>query len=98
MTDRPTAIFAASDTQAIGVMEAAREQGLRIPEDLSVLGYDDVEIAEHLGLTTVRQLLIESGEIGVRLLLEIIEDPLREPECEILPTELIIRNTTAPPS
>jgi DNA-binding LacI/PurR family transcriptional regulator len=97
MPDRPTAIFAASDTQAIGVLETARETGLRIPEDLSVIGYDDVEIAEHLGLTTVRQLLVESGEKGVRLLLEVIQDPLREPKCETLPAELIIRNTTAPP-
>lgn len=97
MTDRPTAIFAASDTQAIGVLEAARDAGLRIPEDLSVVGYDDVEIAELLGLTTVRQLLFESGEKGVRLLIEVMQDPLREPECETLPTELIIRNTTAPP-
>ncbi|MGB2896866.1 MAG: LacI family DNA-binding transcriptional regulator [Anaerolineales bacterium] len=97
LVERPTAIFAASDTQAIGVLEAARELGLRIPEDLSVVGYDDVEIAEHLGLTTMQQLLIESGEKGVRLLLEVMEDPLREPVCETLPTELIIRNTTAPP-
>ena len=97
MPDRPTAIFAASDTQAIGVLETAREAGLRIPEDLSVIGYDDVEIADHLGLTTVRQLLVESGEKGVRLLLEIMQDPLREAECVTLPTELIIRNTTAPP-
>ena len=97
MVDRPTAIFAASDTQAIGVLEAARETGLRVPEDLSVVGYDDVEIAEHLGLTTVQQFLVASGEKGVRLLLEVMQDPLREPECETLPTELIIRNTTAPP-
>ena len=95
MEDRPTAIFAASDTQAIGVLEAARELGLRIPEDLSVIGYDDVEIAEHLGLTTIRQLLVESGEKGVRLLLEVINNPQRKPACEILPTELIVRNTTA---
>lgn len=79
------------------MLETARETGLRIPEDLSVIGYDDVEIAEHLSLTTVRQLLVESGEKGVRLLLEVMRDPLREPECETLPTELIIRNTTAPP-
>lgn len=97
MANRPTAIFAASDTQAIGVLEAAREIGLRVPEDLSVVGYDDVEIAELLGLTTVQQQLIESGEKGVRLLLEVMEDPLREPKCEILPSEFIIRNTTAPP-
>jgi len=97
MPDRPTAIFAASDTQAIGVMEAARDAGLRIPEDLSIVGYDDVEISEPLGLTTIRQLLVESGEKGVRRLLEVIENPSREPVCETIPTELVIRTTTAPP-
>ncbi len=97
MPDRPTAIFAASDTQAIGVMEAARDAGLRIPDDLSIVGYDDVEIAEYLSLTTIRQLLVESGEKGVRRLLEVMEKPSREPVCETIPTELVIRTTTAPP-
>jgi LacI family transcriptional regulator/LacI family repressor for deo operon, udp, cdd, tsx, nupC, and nupG len=69
-SERPTAIFAASDTQAIGVVEAARELGLRIPEDLSVIGYDDIEIAKYIGLTTVRQHLVESGERGAELLLK----------------------------
>ena len=49
---RPTAVFAASDTQALGVVSAAHEAGLRVPDDLSVVGYDDIEIAEYLGLTT----------------------------------------------
>ena len=50
LPERPTAIFAASDTQAMGVLEAARKAGLRVPEDLSVIGYDDIEIAEYLRL------------------------------------------------
>ena len=67
LAERPTAIFAASDTQAMGVLEAARTLELRVPEDLSVIGYDDIEIAGFLGLTTVRQLLHESGQRGGRV-------------------------------
>jgi DNA-binding LacI/PurR family transcriptional regulator len=95
LKDPPTAIFAASDTQAIGALEAARDANLRVPEDLSVIGYDDIEIAEHLGLTTVRQLLFESGEQGVNLLLENIQNSTEEARTIIMPTELIVRKTTA---
>jgi LacI family transcriptional regulator len=98
LPERPTAIFAASDVQAVGVLEAARELGLRVPQDLSVVGYDDVEIAEILGLTTMRQMLFESGQRGVELLLETLENPETEPVYEVLPTELVVRETTGPPS
>lgn len=94
--DRPTAIFAASDTQALGVLQAARELGLRVPEDLSLMGYDDIEIAEYLGLTTMRQLLYKSGQRGMELLLSIMDQPAISPVCEVLPGELIVRSTTAP--
>ena len=95
---RPTfARFTRADTQAIGVMQAARNAGLQVPQDLSVIGYDDIEIAELLGLTTIRQMLYESGQRGVELLLEALAGLHREPVCEVLPTELIERNTTAPP-
>jgi DNA-binding LacI/PurR family transcriptional regulator len=94
----PTAIFAASDTQALGVLEAARDLELRVPEDLSVIGYDDIEVAEYLGLTTMRQLLFESGQRGVERLLEVLQDPPVQPVCEVLPANLIVRRTTAPPS
>jgi len=96
LPDRPTAIFAASDTQAMGVLEAARNAGLSVPEDLSVIGYDDIEVAEYLGLTTIRQLLFESGQRGVELLLERLDTPDGEPVCEVHSTELIVRKTTAP--
>jgi DNA-binding LacI/PurR family transcriptional regulator len=96
LPDPPTAIFAASDTQAMGVLQAARDLGLRVPEDLSVIGYDDIEVAEYLGLTTIRQLLYESGQRGVELLLEILQKPSTEPNCEVLPVELVVRSTTAP--
>ena len=98
LPDRPTAIFAASDTQALGVLEAAQDQRLRVPEDLSVVGYDDIEISEYIGLTTMRQLLYESGKRGVELLLEVLEDPAVKARCEVLPTELIVRQTTAAPA
>jgi DNA-binding LacI/PurR family transcriptional regulator len=77
--DPPTAIFAASDVQAIGVLRAARSLGLRVPEDIAVMGFDDIEIAEDLGLTTVRQPLRESGLRGVDLLLGAIEGRERRP-------------------
>jgi DNA-binding LacI/PurR family transcriptional regulator len=98
LPDPPTAIFAASDIQAVGVLEAACALGLRVPEDLSVIGYDDIEIAEIMGLSTMRQLLFESGQRGVELLLQALDNPDIDPVHEILPTELIIRDTTAPPS
>lgn len=91
----PTAIFAASDTQAMGVLQAARDLELRVPQEFSVIGYDDLEIAEYLGLTTIRQLLFESGQRGVELLLEAIQQSPPEPICEVLPTELVVRETTA---
>jgi DNA-binding LacI/PurR family transcriptional regulator len=98
LLERPTAIVAASDTQAVGVLEAARDIGLGVPEDLSVIGYDDIEIADIMGLTTIRQMLFESGQRGVELLLETLENPHIEPVHEVLPTELIVRGTTAPPA
>lgn len=95
LPDRPTAIFAASDTQALGVLEAAQDQHLQVPQDLSVIGYDDIEISEYIGLTTMRQRLYESGKRGVELLLDVLENPAVKARCEILPTELIVRKTTA---
>ncbi len=91
------AIFAASDTQALGVLEAAHDRHLSVPEDLSVVGYDDIEIAEYVGLTTVRQMLYESSKHGVELLLDVLEDSSAKPVCAALPTELIVRKTTAAP-
>jgi DNA-binding LacI/PurR family transcriptional regulator len=94
---RPTAIFAASDTQAFGVVAAARELGLHVPDDLSVIGYDDIEAADYVGLTTVRQQLFESGRLGAETLLA--EIGLRSevsPATQLNP-ELVVRATTAPP-
>jgi DNA-binding LacI/PurR family transcriptional regulator len=95
--DRPSAIFAASDTQALGVISAAHEAGLRVPEDLSVVGYDDIEIAEYLELTTVRQQLFESGRLGAELLLREVVSRSETPPAIVLPPEVVVRGTTAPP-
>lgn len=98
LPERPTAIFAASDTQAMGVLEAARDLDLRVPEDLSVIGYDDLEVAEYLGLCTVHQALFESGRRSVEILLAAIDSQFAAPPQVTLPTELIVRRTTAPPT
>lgn len=94
---RPTAIFTASDTQALGVVAAARETGLHVPDDLSVIGYDDIEAADYVGLTTVRQQLFESGRRGAQLLLAEIERRSGSAAVAELVPELVVRVTTAPP-
>ncbi|MGH9192183.1 MAG: LacI family DNA-binding transcriptional regulator [Acidimicrobiales bacterium] len=97
--DRPTAVFASSDVQALGVIEAARAAGLDVPGDVSVVGFDDVEVSGYAGLTTVRQPLFESGKLAARILLDALEDGhLPEPGEHRLSLELIERSTTAPPS
>ncbi len=97
LPERPTAIFAASDTQALGVLEAARTLGLRVPEELSVVGFDDIEVATYAGLTTVRQPLHESGRRGAELLLGALAGERLGSYSEQLPIELVVRGTTAPP-
>lgn len=98
LDDPPTAIFAGSDTQAIGVLDAAREHNVRIPQDLSVIGYDNIRDAEYLNLTTIAQPLFESGYEGARLLLSLIETPREEVQEVSMELELIERGTTAPPA
>ncbi|MBO2448837.1 LacI family DNA-binding transcriptional regulator [Actinomadura barringtoniae] len=96
---RPTAIFAGSDQQAMGAYEAARQAGLRVPEDLSVVGFDDLPLCEWLSppLTTVRQPLEEMGRIAARTLLQLLDgQPLLTPRIE-LSTQLRVRHSTAPP-
>lgn len=89
----PSAIFAGSDTQAMGVIRAARERGRRVPDELAVIGFDDIEHAEALGLTTISQQLKESGRLAVELLLALIADPERQPQHVDLPFTLIPRLT-----
>jgi LacI family transcriptional regulator len=91
----PTAIFASNDLSAFGVMDAARDAGLRIPEHISVIGFDDIPGAMMTNppLTTVRQPLREMGKQATRLLLQYIENPDLGSERIDLPTELVIRAT-----
>ncbi|MGR0321128.1 LacI family DNA-binding transcriptional regulator [Agromyces sp. ZXT2-3] len=102
-SERPTAIFAGSDMQALGVLEAARERGIRVPEDLSVVGYDDIPLARWLTpkLTTVHQPLRRMGEEAARLAIRLAEDPLEAgaatPRMD-LATSLVVRDSTAPPA
>lgn len=91
--DRPTAIFAATDLQAIGVMKAAHALGLRVPEDLAVLGFDDLDVADYVGLTTVCQHLDESGRVAVELLLSRLMDHSRAVQHIQLPLSIIERET-----
>jgi DNA-binding LacI/PurR family transcriptional regulator len=93
----PTAIFAASDTQALGVLSAVRDLGLQVPGDVTVVGYDDISVAEPIGLTTIRQHLYESGRIGAEMLLAEIEKRSRETPVVTLAPELVVRATSAPP-
>lgn len=100
LADPPTAIFACSDEQAFGVAEAARVTGRRVPEDLSVVGFDDIPISRWFSppLTTVRQPLAEMGRIAVEMLSTKIQGGEPRGRQVELATELIIRASTAPPS
>lgn len=97
--DRPTAIFTGNDLQAFGVYQAARSLGLRVPDDVSVVGYDDVPTARWVGpqLTTVHQPLKEMAEQAVRLVLALRDDPNRSTIRLDLATKLIVRGSTAAP-
>lgn len=95
----PTAVFAGSDLQAMGLYEAARELGVRIPEDLSVVGYDDLPVARWVGppLTTVRQPLIEMAEEASRMALTLARGG-KPPNLRLdLATNLVVRRSCGPP-
>ncbi len=92
----PSAVFALSDEMAIGALKAIRDAGLRVPEDLSVIGFDDQEVAAYLDLTTIRQPVSEFGERAASLLLSWLSERKTEPSHLVLPTRLVLRATTAP--
>jgi LacI family transcriptional regulator, galactose operon repressor len=97
LPEPPTAIFAFNDNIAIGAIQAARERGVRVPEDLSVVGFDDLEAAEIVtpALTTVRQPLAEMGRMAVSLLERLIENQRLEALHVELRTQLVVRESTA---
>ena len=97
--DRPTAVFCFNDEMAIGVIDAARDRGVRVPDELSVVGFDDIRFARYLAppLTTIAQPMREIGERTVRLLLEILSGSTTSPVSVTLPHALVVRASTAPP-
>jgi LacI family transcriptional regulator len=97
--EQPTAVFAGSDETAAGVIEAARARGLRIPEDLSVVGFDDTDLARFASppLTTVRQPLPEMGGVALRTALRLAAGERLDSHHVELATELIVRSSTGPP-
>jgi LacI family transcriptional regulator len=92
---RPTAIFAANDRSAIGAIEAITEIGLKVPEDISVVGFDNIEEASFVnsGLTTVDQFISDMGRVAVEMLVKLIQNQPLENQLFRMPTKLIVRNT-----
>lgn len=98
MKVRPTAVFSMNDEMAIGAMQTLKNQGIRIPEDMSVTGFDDIAYSKYSdpSLTTISQPAEEMGKMAMDMLLKVIEgEPLSQREC-VLPTEFIIRKSTGP--
>ncbi len=98
LDDPPTAIFAANDLSALGVIDSVIQHGLRVPEDISLVGFDDIIEAGHVhpGLTTVRQPLEDMGRTAARLLLKRLSNPDLPGERVEMETELVIRESCAP--
>jgi LacI family transcriptional regulator len=90
---KPDAVFAANDSMALAALRALRENGIRVPEDIALAGFDDIPAAAAADppLTTVRQPIRRLGEVAAQTLLEMIDDPTGPPRRVILPTELVVR-------
>lgn len=95
----PTAIFASNDVMAMGVMDAVRNRGLRVPNDISVIGFDNIPQSAMVfpTLTTVQQPLEQMGRVATQMLLGILKNPEKESGRIELPTELLVRNSTSAP-
>ncbi len=95
----PTGIFCFNDEMAIGVLHTVRQRRLAVPDDVSVVGFDDIRFAQYLDppLTTIRQPMRELGEATVRLLLDILRGNVKDAVSVTLPHALIMRSTTGAP-
>ena len=95
LSAHPEAVFAASDVMAIGALRAVRDAGLRVPEDIAIVGFDDLPIAavSDAQLTTVRQPVVQFGAKAVEILIDLIENGLQPPRHIIMDTELVIRKS-----
>ncbi|KGM12965.1 LacI family transcriptional regulator [Cellulomonas bogoriensis 69B4 = DSM 16987] len=91
-----TAVFAASDEMAMGAVLALRDRGLRVPQDVSVIGVDGHDLGELVGLTTMAQPVAEQGGLAARMVLEMIAGATVDPEV-VVPTRLVVRTSTGPP-
>jgi LacI family transcriptional regulator len=100
LTERPTAIVAASDLMALAALQAIRDVGLEPARDVAIVGFDDLEAAAlaHPPLTTIRQDRQELGTVAAERAIELIEDPEASPPPTVLPVELIVRGSSAPSS
>lgn len=100
LSDRPTAIFASNDDSALSILEVARERGLHVPQDLSLVGFDDIPLAAHVypPLTTVRQPMEHMGREATRMLIQAIQQPSKPIRRVEVPTEFIIRKSCQAPS
>lgn len=100
LSERPTAIFAASDVMALETIDFAKKEGLKIPEDLSIVGFDDNPIAMYssIKLTTVRQPIVEMGQLGLETLDQIAQGKTKLPTKKVLPARLVIRESCVGPA
>jgi DNA-binding LacI/PurR family transcriptional regulator len=88
-----TAVVVASDIQALGALEVANEQGVKVPEDLAIVGFDDIELAQHAGLTTMRQPMHEMGVLAMERLLGRVKEPAAAVTLTSFVPDLIVRSS-----
>ncbi len=91
----PTAVFCESDEMAFGAISAIERHGLRTPQDISIVGFDDHDLAKYLNLTTVSQPVQVMGETATWVILDQVKNARTEPKAVVMPTQLIVRGTTA---
>lgn len=99
LAEPPTAVFASNDVMAQGALERLRERNLQVPQDISLIGFDDIPLASILNppLTTLRQPMVEMGRMATQMLLDWISNPGQKPTSVILSTQLILRESTSSP-
>ncbi|MBM4161277.1 MAG: LacI family transcriptional regulator [Ignavibacteria bacterium] len=90
---KPTALVVSSDIQAVGALAALKEAGLRCPDDIALVGFDDIELAQHLGLTTIHQPMYEMGVLAAEILSERLHNPSQEITHKLFVPKLIVRET-----
>ena len=95
--ERPTAVFVAADVLALGALRAAQESGLSIPDDVALIGFDDIATSAYVGLTTLRQPMYDMGKLAIEKLLRRIQEPSMPPSHTIFAPRLVVRDTCGAP-